>query len=37
MNLPNLMENILPTRVRASLVLRKSSDHTIDRVRMRRL
>ena len=36
-NLPNLMENILPTRVRASLVLRKSSDHTIDRVRMRRL
>ncbi|KGF15675.1 type I pantothenate kinase [Corynebacterium freneyi] len=36
-NLPNLMENILPTRVRASLVLRKSSDHTIDRVRMRKL
>ncbi|WP_298088660.1 type I pantothenate kinase [uncultured Corynebacterium sp.] len=36
-NLPNLMENILPSRVRASLVLSKSSDHTINRVRMRRL
>ncbi len=36
-NLPNLMENILPTRVRASLVLRKSSDHTVSRVRMRKL
>ena len=27
-NLPNLVENILPTRVRASLVLRKGHDHT---------
>lgn len=36
-NLPNLVENILPTRVRASLVLRKDADHTINRVRMRKL
>ena len=36
-NLPNLMENILPTRVRASLVLRKDYDHTVQRVRMRKL
>jgi len=36
-NLPNLMENILPTRVRASLVLRKGSHHLVDRVRMRKL
>mgnify|MGYP006902849145 FL=1 len=31
------MENILPTRVRASLVLRKDYDHTVQRVRMRKL
>lgn len=36
-NLPNLVENILPTRVRASLVLRKDYDHTVQRVRMRKL
>ncbi|WP_448852165.1 type I pantothenate kinase [Corynebacterium sp. 335C] len=36
-NQPNLMENILPTRVRASLVLRKGPDHSVDRVRMRKL
>lgn len=36
-NLPNLVENILPTRVRASLVLRKGPDHAITRVRMRKL
>lgn len=36
-NLPNLIENILPTRVRASLVLRKGSDHQVTRVRMRKL
>ena len=35
-NLPNLVENILPTRVRASLVLRKGPDHRVQRVRMRR-
>lgn len=36
-NLPNLTENILPTRVRASLVMKKSADHTVSRVRMRKL
>lgn len=36
-NLPNLVENILPTRVRASLVLRKGADHSVQRVRMRKL
>ena len=36
-NLPNLVENILPTRVRASLVLKKGHDHTVQRVRMRKM
>lgn len=36
-NLPNLVENILPTRVRASLVLSKGADHLVKRVRMRKL
>ncbi|MBZ8176958.1 type I pantothenate kinase [Corynebacterium poyangense] len=36
-NLPNLVENILPTRVRASLVLRKGSDHLVQKVRMRKI
>jgi type I pantothenate kinase len=32
----NLLENILPTRERASLILRKDFDHSIERVRLRR-
>ncbi|GAA5166311.1 type I pantothenate kinase [Ornithinimicrobium tianjinense] len=36
-NAPNLVENILPTRSRATLVLLKGPDHTVDRVRLRRL
>lgn len=36
-NLPNLIENILPTRVRASLVLFKGPDHLVERVRMRKI
>ncbi|MFD4351970.1 type I pantothenate kinase [Nocardia sp. NPDC058519] len=36
-NRPNLVENILPTRPRATLVLRKDSDHTINRLRLRKL
>ena len=36
-NLPNLVENILPTRVRASLVLFKSNNHSVERVRMRKV
>lgn len=36
-NEPNLLENILPTRGRAALVLRKAADHSINRVRLRKL
>lgn len=36
-NAPNLVENILPTRSRATLVLLKGRDHSVDRVRLRRL
>lgn len=36
-NEPNLVENILPTRPRATLVLRKDIDHSINRVRLRKL
>lgn len=36
-NLPNLIENVLPTRNRASLVLRKAADHTVERVLLRKL
>lgn len=34
-NRPNLVENILPTRPRATLVLRKDADHSINRLRLR--
>jgi type I pantothenate kinase len=36
-NLPNLRENILPTRPRASLVLRKGASHLIEEVALRKL
>ena len=36
-NEPNLILNILPTRPRATLVLRKDADHRISRVRLRKL
>lgn len=36
-NEPNLVRNILPTRPRASLVLRKDADHRTSRVRLRKL
>ncbi|MBB3049492.1 pantothenate kinase [Prauserella aidingensis] len=36
-NEPNLVENIRPTRPRATLVMRKDSDHSINRVRLRKL
>jgi len=32
----NLVENILPTRDRASLILEKAGDHSVKRVRLRR-
>lgn len=35
-NLPNLIENILPTRGRADLILTKAADHSIDQVSLRR-
>ena len=35
-NAPNLRENILPTRSRATLVLMKGPDHTVERVRLRK-
>ncbi|MEO3755132.1 type I pantothenate kinase [Streptomyces sp. B6B3] len=36
-NEPNLLENIAPTRARATLVLQKDPDHAIRRLRLRRL
>jgi type I pantothenate kinase len=36
-NEPNLVQNILPTRPRATLVLRKESDHSVGRVSLRKL
>jgi type I pantothenate kinase len=35
-NEKNLVENILPTRERASLILEKTHDHDVSRVRLRR-
>ena len=34
-NRPNLRENILPSRMRADLVLEKAADHAVQRVRLR--
>jgi type I pantothenate kinase len=36
-NLANLVENILPTRERAHVVLRKGADHLIDQVLLRQI
>jgi type I pantothenate kinase len=36
-NAPNLVENILPTRGRANLVLTKGPDHAVTKVRLRKL
>jgi type I pantothenate kinase len=36
-NGPNLVDNIRPTRSRASLVLRKGADHTVTGVRLRKV
>lgn len=36
-NLPNLRENVEPTRHRAQLVLNKAADHTVSSVRLRKL
>ncbi|MDB5473087.1 MAG: type pantothenate kinase [Devosia sp.] len=36
-NLPNLLDNVLPTRGRADLVLKKGGDHRIEDVQLRRV
>ncbi|MEY4262926.1 MAG: hypothetical protein RLY88_634 [Actinomycetota bacterium] len=36
-NLPNLIENILPTRSRATLVLKKGPEHAVESVLLRKL
>ncbi|WP_353114297.1 type I pantothenate kinase [Microbacterium sp.] len=36
-NMPNLLENVLPTRHRARLVLRKGQDHAVESVLLRKL
>ena len=36
-NEPNLYRNIQPTRGRANLVLRKGGDHSVKRIRLRKL
>ena len=36
-NLPNLTENILPTRSRATLVLKKGDQHAVEKVLLRKL
>ena len=36
-NLRNLRDNILPTRERANLVIRKRADHTVDQIRLRKI
>lgn len=35
-NLMNLKENILPTRERASLIMTKSANHSVNQVRLRK-
>jgi type I pantothenate kinase len=36
-NLPNLTENIAPTRSRATLVLKKGANHAVESVLLRKL
>lgn len=36
-NLPNLVENIAPTKVRANLVMIKDAQHLVERVRLRKI
>lgn len=36
-NLPNLLENVLPTRGRADLILKKGKDHRVEKVKLKRL
>lgn len=36
-NEPNLLQNVAPTRSRATLVLHKGRDHSVERVRLRKI
>tara|TARA_B110000438_G_scaffold288400_1_gene321803 strand:+ start:1269 stop:2219 length:951 start_codon:yes stop_codon:yes gene_type:complete len=36
-NYKNLVENILPTRQRANLIIRKSANHSVDQISLRKL
>ena len=36
-NEPNLLQNVAPTRSRATLVLHKGADHSVERVRLRKI
>ena len=36
LNLPNLLENIAPTRERATMIFTKGSDHRVESLRLRR-
>ena len=36
-NYVNLIENILPTRQRANLILRKSENHSVNQISLRKL
>lgn len=36
-NMPNLLENVLPTRHRATLVLRKGAEHAVESVMLRKV
>ena len=36
-NAPNLLQNVLPTRGRATLVLTKGANHSVERMRLRKL
>jgi type I pantothenate kinase len=36
-NMPNLLENVMPTRHRATLVLNKGIDHSVESVLLRKL
>ena len=36
-NLPNLLENVQPTRNRATAILRKGTDHRVESVKLRKL
>ncbi len=36
-NMPNLVENVMPTKHRATLVLRKGADHAVETVQLRKV